>query len=337
MPDRALAPARPVYVPRAATCRSRPPLPRYRSDISALATRVTARDLWLLRMLHEHRVLTTHHITALWNVSRRVANRRLRALHHLHAVDAFRPLVLRGSAPEHYTLGATGVHLLAAHHAVEPSALAWRKDTCARTAFSPTLDHDLAVNSHLTTLAASHHHDRDSELTVWISARSAARLWGDWARPDAYAHHRHRERLLPFFLEHDTGTQPLARVEGKLAGYAQLVATTGTATPILFHTSSPAREASLRRRLAPTAADHGLLVATTHADHPAAPGGGWLPLHPPAGERLPLAELAQHWPHSVPALTEQLLDGAATPAASAGHNAFPWQPVPPLPPASARW
>ena len=33
--------------------------------LAALAARLTARDRWLLRMLHEHRVLTTTHITQL--------------------------------------------------------------------------------------------------------------------------------------------------------------------------------------------------------------------------------------------------------------------------------
>ena len=98
-------------------------------------------------MLHEHRVLTTHHVTALWNVSHRVTNRRLGTLYQAHAVDAFRPLVQRGSAPEHYTLGRAGAHLLAAHHATDLTALAWRPDTSARVAFSPTLGHDLAVHT----------------------------------------------------------------------------------------------------------------------------------------------------------------------------------------------
>jgi hypothetical protein len=339
MTNRPLTPARPAYVPRAAVRRNRPPLTaRSRVDITSLASRITARDIWLLRMLHEHRVLTTHHITALWNVSPRVANRRLRALYHLHALDAFRPLVRRGSAPEHYTLGKAGAHLLAAHHAIELTALAWRPDTCARTAFSPTLDHDLDVHTFLTQLAAARHHDPNHELTAWISARSATRLWGDWIRPDAYAHHRHGETVLPFFLEHDTGTEHLARVEAKLSGYAALATTTGTTTPLLIRTTSPTRETNLRRRLAPTAHQHNLPVATTHTHHPGSPEGGWLPLHPPTGDRLTLGQLTQHWPHTTPALTQDLLDGAAHPRTTAtGRDAFPWQPIPPLPPATTGW
>ncbi|WP_078856378.1 replication-relaxation family protein [Streptomyces sp. NBRC 109706] len=283
---------------------------------------MTPRDMWLLEMLHEHRVLTSHHITALWNTSHRVTNRRLRQLHQLHVLDSFRPLTPQGSAPEHYTLGPTGATLLAAHWATETKHLAWRKDTCTRTAFSPTLEHDLATTTHLVTLAATHHHEPHDELTLWISARSTTRLWGDHARPDAYAHWHHHDHVLPFFLEHDTGTEPLHRVEAKLAGYATLATTTNTTTPLLIHTSTPTRERHLRQRLAPIAAQENLPIATAHTSD------DWLPLQPSTTQRHPLSRLASYWPHLTPALTPQALEAAAHPTA----NRPPWRPIPPLPP-----
>ena len=328
--------ARPGYAPRAALRRARPAAPRPGSRANAyqLAARITPRDLWLLEMLHEHRVLTSHHVTALWNVSHRVTNRRLRALYHLHVLDSFRPLTYRGSAPEHYTLGRAGVGLLAARYGTEPAALAWRKDTATRTAFSPTLEHDLAVNTLLVHLAAQRHHHPDRRIAVWLSARSAARLWGDWARPDAYAHFHHGDTVLPFFLEHDTGSEALGRVEAKLAGYAALATSTATTTPLLIHTSSAAREIHLRRRLAPTAEREQLLIATTHTGLPADDAtGSWLPLHPSTRLRHSFHGLAEHWPGITPALTGQALATAATPAPSGAGNGPAWRPVPPLPPA----
>ena len=119
--------------------------------------------------------------------------------------------------------------------------------------------------------------------------------------------------MLPFFLEHDTGTEPLSRVEAKLAGYAQLAASTATHTPLLIHTSSLIREANLRRRIAPAAAEHHLPVATTFAAHPGQPVGGWRPLRPATTDRCTLDDLVSYWPGVVPALTDQALDGAATP------------------------
>lgn len=333
MPKVPAAP-QPAYVPRAALRRSRPAYPAFRprAHASALATRITPRDLWLLEMLHEHRVLTSHHITALWNVSQRVTNRRLRLLHHLHALDSFRPLTRRGSAPEHFTLGRAGAELLAARYCTEVTALAWRKDTATRTAFSPTLEHDLAVNTLLTTLAAEHHRTQDRHLTVWLSARSAARLWGDWTRPDAYAHFRHSSATLPFFLEYDTGSETLGRVEAKLAGYAALAASTATRTPLLIHTSSAAREIHLRRRLTETAHRENLLLATTHTGLPAEdPTGSWLPLTPTTPLRYSLPALANLWPNLTPALTDQPHPEASS-AAGRHEGTLALRPVPPCHP-----
>jgi hypothetical protein len=322
------------YVPRAATHRRRPAPPgRARTDLATLATRLTPRDLWLTEMLHEHKVLTSHHITDLAFTGHRTANRRLRELYYLGVLDSFRPLTQTGSAPEHYTLGRTGADLLAATRGCDPKALNWRKDTCARTAFSPTLTHTLAINTLLTRLAAHPAH----ALTTWLSERSATRLWGDWIHPDAYAHyHQHgpdrhdgHNAVLPFFLEYDTGTENPARLESKLPGYAALNTTTGTRTPLLLHTRTARREATLRARLT-EAIDRLDLPAATSCDEltPASPTDPvWLPFGPARHGRLPLARLGGHWPDLVPALTD---DTTMPPPARA--TAWPWRPVPPLPP-----
>ncbi|TGA83249.1 replication-relaxation family protein, partial [Streptomyces sp. MZ04] len=245
---------------------------RARTDLAQLSARLTARDVWLTEMLHEHKVLTSHHISALAFTGHRTANRRLRELYFMGIVDSFRPLRTRGSAPEHYTLGKTGAELLAARAGTDLAATGWRKDTCARIAFSPTLDHTLGVNTLLTQLAATGH------LPVWLAERSSTRLWGDWIRPDAYAHYGGGSQLLPFFVEYDTGSENLARVEAKLPGYAALASTTGTRTPVLIHTRSARREAALRHRLADSADQLGLLLATGNAQLSDPAGPAWLPL-----------------------------------------------------------
>lgn len=317
------------YVPRAATHRRRPAPPtRVRTDLAALATRLTPRDLWLVDMLHEHKVLTSHHITALAFSGHRTANRRVRELYFLGVLDSFRPLMQSGSAPEHYTLGKAGAELLAATRGCDLGATGWRKDACARIAFSPTLGHTLGVNTLLTALAA----DGRQALTVWLSERSATRLWGDWIRPDAYAHWHEagQDRVLPFFLEYDTGSENLTRVETKLPGYAALSTTTGTRTPLLLHTHTARREAALRRRLAETI-DRLDLPAATSCDEltAASPADAvWLPLGPAPHGRLPLAGLADHWPALLPALTDETTMPPPGRAAT-----LPWRPIQPLPPA----
>ncbi|MEV5942818.1 replication-relaxation family protein [Streptomyces sp. NPDC051994] len=313
----------PGYLPRAAVRRRRPAQPdRARTDLAHLATRLTSRDVWLIEMLHEHKVLTSHHITALAFTGHRTANRRLRELYFLGVLDSFRPLRQTGSAPEHYTLGKAGAELLAARAGTDLAATGWRKDNAARIAFSPSLEHTLGVNTLLTHLAAT------GRLPVWLSERSATRLWGDWIHPDAYAHHTSDHgQLLPFFLEYDTGSYNLARLEAKLPGYAALATTTATRTPLLIHTSTARREAALRHRLTDSADRLDLPIATGNTQLAEPTGPAWLPLGTAPGTRLTPAQLAAHWGSLTPAFTPE------TDMPQPGrHTTLPWRPIPPQPP-----
>ncbi|MGP3949641.1 replication-relaxation family protein [Streptomyces sp. 7N604] len=311
------------YTARAATTRSRP---ARHTDVAALTRILTGRDLWLARMLYEHRVLTTRQIADLAYLSLRSAQRRLRSLHQHAVLDSFRPLTQTGSAPEHYTLGPAGAAVLAAHAGCDLADLGWRPSHTGRIAYSPSLSHDLGVNELLTRLAAHARTDPGVGLTLWLSERSCARRWGDIIRPDAYAHYRDGQTLLPFFLEYDTGSQPLARVEAKLTAYAAFTTTTtGTRPALLIHTRTASRDQALRRRLADTARELHLQVATSSADftttHPWGPW--WAPLQPGA-HRTTLSRLATLWPGLTPAagLEPTDADTALT------------LPVPPLPPAA---
>ncbi|KPI04478.1 Plasmid replication-relaxation [Actinobacteria bacterium OK074] len=289
--------------------------------MATLARHLTPRDLWLVRMLYEHRVLTTHQITRLAYTSLRSAQRRLRTLHGHAVLDSFRPLVQSGSAPEHYALGPLGAALLAAHAGLDPNTLGWRPTTTGRIAYSPSLGHDLGVNELLTLLAA--HTAPGTGLPLWLSERSCARRWGDIVRPDAYAHWQSDGRLLPFFLEYDTGSQPLARVEAKLAAYAAFTGATNTRPALLLHTRTQSRNQALRHRLASAARELGLNVATASADFTTTEPWGpwWAPLQPGA-HRTTLERLAALWPGLTPAagLEPTDADTALT------------LPVPPLPP-----
>ncbi|MGW0734481.1 replication-relaxation family protein [Streptomyces sp. NPDC002851] len=311
------------YTARAATSRRRPATTPGRIDVAALSRFLTTRDLWLVRMLYEHRVLTTHQITRLAFTTLRSAQRRLRLLHHHAVLDSFRPLVQSGSAPEHYTLGPAGAALLAAHTGLERAAIGWRPTSTARIAYSPSLGHDLGVNDLLTHLAARARTHPTTGLPVWLSERSCTRRWGDMIRPDAYAHFTDGSRLLPFFLEYDTGTQrPLGRIEAKLPGYATFATNTGTRPALLIHTRTASREANIRHRLAAPARDLGLAIATSSADHTTtSPWGPWWSPFGPGTHRTTLTALAAYWPHLTPATGLEPTD------ADTGLT----HPVPPLP------
>ncbi|WP_227025762.1 replication-relaxation family protein [Streptomyces fodineus] len=276
-------------------------------------------------MLHEHRVLTTHQIACLAYTSLRSAQRRLRTLHQHAVLDSFRPLTQTGSAPEHYTLGPAGAAVLAAHAGCDLAALGWRPSHTGRIAYSPSLGHDLGVNELLTHLAAHSRTTPETGLPLWLSERSCARRWGDLVRPDAYAHWRDGEHLLPFFLEYDTGSQPLARVEAKLTGYATFTTTAATRPALLIHTRTASRDQALRRRLATPTRELGLNIATSSADFTTTEPWGpwWSPLGPGDTRRTTLTSLATRWPGIGPAAELEPTD-ADTPLTL---------PVPPLPPA----
>src|SRR5207247_11115216 len=102
-------------------------LARSHGLLAALAGRLTSRDRWLLRMLHEHRVLTTTQITQLAFGTTRAATARLLTLCQLRAVDRFRPLTASGSAPLHFVLDEAGACLLAAEDGITAAQPRYRR------------------------------------------------------------------------------------------------------------------------------------------------------------------------------------------------------------------
>jgi hypothetical protein len=311
--------------------------------LAALAARLTARDRWLLRTLHEHRVLTTTQITQLAFGTTRAATARLLALYQLRAVDRFRPLAATGSAPLHFVLDDAGAFLLAAEDGITAGQLGYRRDRALAIALSVQLAHAIGTNSVFCALAAQGRRAGDAALTCWWSEWRCAALWGDLARPDGYGQWTEHAPGGPvttdFFLEYDTGTENLHRVAAKLAGYRDLAARTGITTPVLFWLPTARREAALRALLASTAGGPGLRpagaipgvpVATTT---PQAAAGGtgpagaiWLPAGQP-GPRLRLTQTGGTRPVPLPATaTRQQDDDTAPP------GGLPWHPPAPAPP-----
>jgi hypothetical protein len=260
------APARPAGSGR--------PRPARRDDPLTLLGRLTGRDRLLLDVLADHQVLTTSQITQLAFVSLGTAQRRLHSLHELAVLDRFRWHVPIGSASWHYTLGIHGAALVAAAQGVDPPRPAELRRRLTRLATNPRLGHLLGVNGFFTTLAALARSHPDAALTHWWSEQRCAQHYGQLVRPDGYGAWTDHKRRVDFFLEFDTGSErPLARVAGKLAGYADLATAGGPSCVVLFWLQTAAREAHLRPLLAEHAAVRsGLIVATAAADFSAALG-----------------------------------------------------------------
>ena len=311
---------------------------------AAFAARLTARDRWLLRMIHEHRVLTTGQITQLAFGTTRAANARMTTLYRYRAVDRFRPLAAAGSSPLHYILDEAGATLLTAEDGITLADLGYRGDRAMGIALSPRLSHDVGANGVFTALAAAARASGGQAGSGDLVVRAALRR--RLGRPRPPRRLRPLGEQLPgrpaavtdFFLEYDTGTESLARLVGKLAGYAALAARTGITTPVLFCLRSPRREAALHARLAgpppPGARDAasasqipGVPVATAvPGSSPEGPAGAaWLPAGGP-GPRRRLAQLAPPSP-ARPAGTP----ADETPGVPLGGLA--WHPPSPVPPA----
>jgi hypothetical protein len=269
-----------------------------------LAARLTARDRWILRMLAEHRVFTTDHVRALaFAGSLRYTQTRLRQLAELGLVASFRRPTPTGSVPGHWVLQHAGRVVLAAeddHPA--PARDARQVGHGLALAHNRQLAHQLGVNTCLTHLATTPGRGTGGTsgtalgwLELWWGQARCTRHFPT-ARPDAYAvwatghpttptaGHSQRVDRVAFFLEYDTGTETLARLSWKLAGYHHLAATTAITTPLLVWLPTPGREHTARHALAATLAalPHPRLlpIATAHPTPGARPELGWQPEHP---------------------------------------------------------
>lgn len=317
----------------------KPPRPVPRAKITdehhaVLARRLTDRDRWLVRMLHEHRVLTSTQVAELAFPRRWAANRRLLRLYQWRVVDRFQPHARTGVAPMHYVLDTAGARVLADEHGLDLSKIGYRHDRAVGIAYSLTLAHTVAVNGFFTALVAASRRDgATGRLRAWWSERRCYQHWGDIVRPDGYGRYADHHGELEFFLEYDTGTEPLGTLASKLHSYARLAAISGITTPVLFVLPTAAREANARQALhttlrsasnpAATPVATAALDATTDAPDydPAEPR--WLPLAPAAGRRG-LTALAATWSlHS---------RQAARPAPANAQPPSAMLPPPPMPP-----
>lgn len=256
------------------------------TTIAAAARRLTSRDRWLLTMLAEHHTLTSTQITELAFGAHSATNRRLQKLHQLRAIDRFRPFTPTGSAPWHYILGDAGAAVLAADTGTGVKELVYRRRDVLAIAHSPELAHLVGTNGFFTALAAHARRTTGSALLTWWPDHRCATAWGHSIRPDGFGRWTEHDHQVDFFLEHDTGTETLHRLTGKLLGYLRLAATTGITTPVLFWLANPDRETHLHRLLT-----HPAIPVATAASTTGTPAG---PIWRRAGrtDRVRLAQLA---------------------------------------------
>ncbi|MEV0941802.1 replication-relaxation family protein [Micromonospora wenchangensis] len=261
------------------------PTPRSPSLLS-LYPHITARDRTLLHLLDDHQVLTTDQIHRLFFRARRTCQIRLGELADLGLLDRFRfARAGGGSQPWHWTLGHQGYRFqAAAHRRPEPTLRATRQ-AVHRLSANPHLTHLLTVNEFFVRLTTHTHHHPGTHLDRWWSEALTTRQFRT-ITADGHGLWRVGDTTVGFFLEADTGTEPLTRVIAKLDRYAQLTRRGGPRYPVLFWLGSQRREEHLHRALRDRHDD----VPVATATHPGDPAEAvWLT----AGTtvRVPLAEL----------------------------------------------
>ncbi|PKV98923.1 replication-relaxation family protein [Nocardia fluminea] len=323
--------------------RTAPPRPL---DITALVARLTERDRWILRMLHEHRVLTTKQLGPLAFPTPAIALRRLRLLHSYGVLERFRPLRARGSAPVHWVLAPAGAAVLAAEAGISVRELGYNHQRALAVAHSLHLAHTVGVAEWFTALIAHAPRDQQgnqAQVQAWWSQTRCQRLWGDLARPDAFGRYAHPETTLDFFLEYDLASTTLTRVAAKLHGYGELARTTGVITPVLLWVPTAQREANARAALRrtwerlpdPEAVPVATAAAELLPENPEASPAEqvWLPLDTDSdADRRCLHELSARWPRR----TSPTSIDSEQPVPSL-NGIVVLAPPPPQPPASEFW
>jgi Replication-relaxation len=226
---------------------------------------LTDRDHVLLGWLADHGVLTSFQIAHALYPSIDFAQKRLRKLIAIGVIARFRPQKPDGgSYPYHYVLDQLGVDVVAAQRGDELP----RRDQAKRRRWYLTnranLPHLLGVNQFFVDLAGYARTRSDTALERWWPASRCQQpgafrdpgqqdphvwLYKPAVRPDGHGIWHERDWRVPYFLEYDTGAEPLGTLVDKITGYENLAHVYDRVWPVLFDLHSPIRERHLHHQL----------------------------------------------------------------------------------------
>ncbi len=189
----------------------------------ARASAIDERDLQVLLLLLEHKVLTTHQISSLCFRSLRRCQHRMRELKVIGLVSSFS--VGRGfgegRAPACWYLTKPGLAQIADAKGTRTSDLPWVPDSSYRT--NQLLAHRLGVNAFFCALAEASRTIQGHCLATWrpehwVRTRAAE------VKPDGFGRYLHPFGASQFYLEYDRATEASGALSRKLEGYLKLAA-----------------------------------------------------------------------------------------------------------------
>jgi hypothetical protein len=258
-----------------------------------LAVSITTRDIQILSLLFEHRVLTIHQIQVIFFKSASVTRRRMLRLYHLGVVDRFEPPTAVGSAPYHYVLDVHGARILAAHRGIEFRDLGWTKENAEGFPWRQEFRHLMETNSFFAHLIHACRNDGATQLVDWLGENQCRRQYGMVCQPDGYGRITGPRATCSFLIEYDRGTESPARLAAKLPPYERIALLDDHPDALLICFPDSDREISARRRL--YSPDGIVLATTTTALHTADPlGPVWLPSD--SEQRVSLLDLGHREP-----------------------------------------
>ncbi|HEX8346386.1 MAG TPA: replication-relaxation family protein, partial [Actinoplanes sp.] len=190
-----------------------------------------------------------------------------------------------GSQPWHWTLGHNGQRFQAAAHERAEPTLRASNQTVQRLSANPHLPHLVLANEFFVRLAEHARRHPDTRLERWWSEQVTTKQYRT-ITADGHGLWHTGGVTVGFFLEADTGTEPLGRLVAKLDRYANLIRRGGPRYPVLFWLGSEQREEHLHRLLS---GQHTTVAVATavHASDPTA--RAWLARG--TTDRVTLAEL----------------------------------------------
>lgn len=226
-----------------------------------LMTQLQPRDKVIAHLLAEHRTLTTQQITAILFPSHDACRQRLYRLRRRGFIDCFTPSRPGHAGRTHWVPGPLSA-LYVAYSLRQPPptarALQERQGTLAASAHLHHLD---GANQFFIDLITHARTRPEARLLRWWSTARTASALGRRVYPDGHGVWGHRDRQVGFFLEYDTGTEPISVLLDKIRTYRALHRDGGPDYPVLFWLPTRAREANLHERLK-ALRRNGLTIAT---------------------------------------------------------------------------
>jgi hypothetical protein len=277
------------------------PTTRHVPTLSLLdvSRRLRPRDLAMAHLIAEHTVLTTPQLATIFFNSPITCQHRLQTLRKIGFLGRFVRNHPSQPRPLCWVSGPLSARYVAMVRGDTVPTLKAIREQQERVMSNPSLDHLIGANEFFVKLLAYARSRETTRLARWWPERIASARYGG-VRPDGHGVWEADGRQVGFFLEYDTGTEPLGKLVGKLTKYRQLINSGGPVYPVLFVLPNRIREQNLHRKLA-AGLDPGVVVATTSPEAGTDPAGPVWKRFGNGRARYTLAELpsAHGEPHPI--------------------------------------